>query len=192
MVEAMSRYWWLVVLRGAIAVIFGLLALVWPAITLTALVLLFGAYALVDGAMSLAAAVFGGRAASGRRPALILEGVAGLLAGVATFAWPSITALVLLWLIAAWAVLTGVFEILIAVRLRREIRGEWLLALGGVLSILFGIVLVVWPASGALALVVLIGAYAVVFGAAFVGLGLRLRTVHQAMTAGSAQRPVTA
>ena len=196
MLETLTRNWWVVALRGAAALLFGLLALIWPEITLFALVILFGAYALVDGLFSLGAAILGGRTgerADGRsRGWLVFEGVAGLVIGVVTFVWPGITTLVLLALIAAWALVTGVLEVVAAVRLRKEIRGEWLLALGGVLSVLFGVLLVVWPATGAVALVVLIGAYAVVFGAVLIGLALRLRRLQSGASTAPGARPATA
>lgn len=192
MLLTLTRYWWAVVLRGVAAVLFGLMALIWPGITVIVLVALFGAYALVDGIIGLGTAVFGGRE-RGRRGWLVVEGIAGVLAGIFTFAWPGITALVLLWLIAAWALVTGVLEIVAAVRLRREIQGEWLLALSGVLSVLFGILLAVWPAAGALSVVFVIGIYAIVFGVALVGLGLRLRRLRRDTgTVPAARRPATA
>src|SRR3954451_6311570 len=172
MVEALSRYWWVVVLRGIAAILFGVLALMWPGPTVFALVLLFGAYALVDGVFTLASAL--GRNRDGTRSWLIVQGIAGILMGILTFVWPGATALVLLWLIAAWALITGVLQVVAAARLRREMRHEWLLALSGVLSVVFGILLIVWPAAGALAVVTLIGAYAIVFGIALVALGVRL------------------
>ncbi len=188
----LTRYWWTVVLRGVAAVVFGLMALIWPGITVIVLVALFGAYALVDGIIGLGTAVFGGPE-RGRRGWLVVEGIAGGLAGIFTFAWPGITALVLLWLIAAWALVTGVLEIVAAVRLRREIQGEWLLALSGVLSVLFGFLLAVWPAAGALGVVFVIGIYAIVFGVALVGLGLRLRRLRRDTgTVPAARRPATA
>jgi len=116
-----------------------------------------------------------GSAAAGRRFWLVLQGIAGIVIGVITFAWPDVTTLVLLAFIAAWAIVTGGLQIYAAIRLRRELRGEWLLALGGALSVAAGIALLAWPASGALALVLLIGAYALVFGAVLIALGLRLR-----------------
>jgi uncharacterized membrane protein HdeD (DUF308 family) len=192
MLEALSRYWWAVALRGAAAVIFGILALIWPGITLYALVILFGAYALVDGIMALGSAIFGDRE-RGRRGWLIFEGIAGIAAGILTFLWPGITALVLLWLIAGWAIVTGVLEIVAAIRLRREIQGEWMLAVSGVLSVLFGVLLLAWPAVGALSLVLLIGIYAIVFGVVLIALGLRLRRVHQETgTVPGTHRPATA
>jgi uncharacterized membrane protein HdeD (DUF308 family) len=192
MLETLTRYWWAVLLRGVIAVLFGLAALIWPDITLLALVILFGAYALVDGIINLGTAIFGGPNVS-RRGWLVFEGIAGVILGVLTFAWPDITALVLLWVIAAWALVTGVLEIVAAVRLRREIQGEWMLAIGGALSVLFGILLAVWPAAGALTVVILIGIYAIVFGGALIGLGLRLRRMHRNVGAvPGAHRPATA
>jgi uncharacterized membrane protein HdeD (DUF308 family) len=192
MLENLTRYWWAVVLRGAVAALFGLLALTWPDVTLLALVVLFGAYALVDGVFALGTAAFGDRAAAGRRGWLIFEGIAGILAGIITFAWPGVTTVVLLWLIAFWALFTGIIEIAAAIRLRREIQGEWLLGLGGVLSVLFGILLIVWPATGALALVYLIGAYALVFGVALIALGLRLRRLGPKGTAAHTGRTAPA
>jgi uncharacterized membrane protein HdeD (DUF308 family) len=177
MLDVLARYWWLVALRGALALLFGVLALVWPAITIGVLVLLFGAYAFVDGAFALGTAIFGGARAEGRRTWLVVEGVAGILAGLVTFFWPAITALALLWLIAAWALVTGVLEIVTAIRLRRELTGEWLLALTGVLSVIFGIVLLVRPGAGALALIWVIGIYAIAFGAALLFLAFRLRRI---------------
>jgi uncharacterized membrane protein HdeD (DUF308 family) len=195
MLEALARNWWAVALRGVIAVIFGLLALIWPGITVLALVALFGAYCLVDGVIAIGTALFGGAArfegaGAGRRVWLAVEGIAGVVAGIITFAWPGITTLVLLWLIAFWALVTGVMEIVVAIRLRRELQGEWLLILSGALSVLFGILLIVWPASGALALVTLIAIYALIFGAALIGLGLRLRRVQGGSVAGTS-RPAT-
>jgi uncharacterized membrane protein HdeD (DUF308 family) len=120
MLETLTRNWWVLALRGAIAVLFGLLALIWPGITVLALVLLFGAYALVDGVMALYTALFDRGRPRGRTGWLVLEGVAGVLAGIGAVVWPGITALALLYLVAAWALVTGVAEILAAFRLRRH------------------------------------------------------------------------
>ncbi|HEY3010359.1 MAG TPA: HdeD family acid-resistance protein [Micromonosporaceae bacterium] len=189
MLESLARYWWMVALRGAVAVLFGLVALIWPDVTLLALIVLFGAYALVDGVFALFAAF--GPNAEGRRFWLAVQGIAGIAIGVITFAWPGVTTLVLLALIAAWAIVTGILQIIAAIRLRREMRNEWLLALGGVLSVLVGILLAVWPSSGALALVLLIGAYAVVFGVVLIALGLRLRRQGGPSSAPTGQAPAT-
>jgi uncharacterized membrane protein HdeD (DUF308 family) len=167
--------------RGMAAVVFGLLTLLWPSITLTALVLLFGVYALVDGAMILAATLRGEPGTRGERGWLIVEGVAGIAAGLATFAWPGITALVLLYLIAAWAALTGGLEIAIAVRLRRTLRHEWLLSLAGVLSLVFAALLIMFPRTGALAITWLIGWYALVTGGLWLALAARLHRLESSL-----------
>ncbi len=167
--------WRGVALRGVAAVVFGALALVWPAITLDALVLLFGVYALVDAVGLFAALARGAPEARARRTTLVAEGLLSLAAAVVAFLWPDITALALLYVIAAWAVLTGIVEIVAAVRLRREIQGEWLLALSGALSLVFAAVLVVRPRAGALAITWVIGLYAVLFGGALLALAWRLR-----------------
>jgi uncharacterized membrane protein HdeD (DUF308 family) len=171
----LSRTWWMLAVRGVAAVIFGLLALVWPQITLLALVLVFGAYALVDGVFSLVAAARGRELAGGSRGWLILEGLLGIAAGIVAIVWPDITALALLWVIAAWAVVTGVLEIVAAIRLRRVLDNEWLLIVAGALSVVFGLILIIWPGSGAIGLVWLIGIYAIAFGIVLLGLALRLR-----------------
>jgi uncharacterized membrane protein HdeD (DUF308 family) len=170
----MARKWWTLALRGLAAVLFGVAAFVVPQITLLFLVAMFGAYALVDGVFALVAA-FSRDLDRRQWWALIAEGVAGVGIAVIAFAWPGVTAVTLVYLIAAWAVLTGVLEIIVAVRLRKEIEGEWLMALGGVLSIAFGALLAVHPVAGALSVVWLIGAYAVFFGALLIALGFRLR-----------------
>ena len=171
----LSRNWWLVALRGLAAIVFGVLAFVWPAITLWALVLLFGAYMLVDGVFAIVAAV----RAAGREARwwlLLIEGVLGVLAGLVAAFWPGLTALALLYFIAAWAIVSGILEIAGAIRLRREIEGEWALGLSGALSLLFGVLLVVIPApAGLLSLVWLIGAYALAFGVLLLVLAFRLR-----------------
>jgi uncharacterized membrane protein HdeD (DUF308 family) len=174
MFVAIVGSWRAVAARGVAAVLFGLLALVWPGITLGALVLLFGAFALVDGAMMLAAALTGARDAQGRHLPLVLQGLLGVAVGIVTFVWPGITALALLLLIAVWAFMTGTLAIGAAIRLRRVIDNEWLLGASGVLSVLFAVALVVAPRSGALAVTWLIGFYALVYGVFLLGLAWRL------------------
>ena len=163
-------------LRGLAAIAFGILAFVWPHITLTALVFLWGAYALVDGLFAIAAGVKS-HSESKRWWVLLLEGILSVAAGVVAFVVPGITALVLLLLIASWAIVTGAFEIGAAIQLRKYIKGEWLLGLAGVASVIFGLALFLNPSAGALALVWLIGAYAVVFGFLLIALGLRLHSI---------------
>jgi uncharacterized membrane protein HdeD (DUF308 family) len=170
----LARNWWLLVVRGVLAVVFGILAFVLPGATVTALVILFGAFMLVDGVFALVSAW---RRAERRMLwwPFLLEGLSGVAIGIITFLWPGVTAFALLYLIAAWAFVTGVFEIAAAIRLRKEIRGEWVLALIGIASILFAALVVLFPGEGAVAIVWAIGAYAVVFGILLVALGLRLR-----------------
>jgi uncharacterized membrane protein HdeD (DUF308 family) len=178
MLETLTRNWWVLAVRGGVAVVFGIVALVWPGLTVLALVLIFGAYALVDGVLALYAALVDRRRTGGQRVWLAVEGVVGVLAAIVAVVWPQITALALLYVIAAWALITGVAEILMAIRLRQEIQGEWLLALSGVLSILFAIVAVVYPRTGALAIVWLIAVYAIIFGVDLLVLAFRLRRFH--------------
>jgi len=173
MLNLLARNWWLLALRGLLALIFGLLALIWPAITLRVLVILFGAYALVDGLFRVITALKDSRKRWG---ILLLEGVLGIALGILAFIWPDITALALLYLIAAWALVTGILEIMAAVWLRKELKGEWLLGLAGLASVVFGLLLVIWPGSGVLAIVWLIGAYTIVFGVLLIALAFRLRS----------------
>ena len=176
MLVVYTSSWWALVLRGLAAIAFGVLAFVWPQITLTALVFLWGAYALVDGAFAIAAGVKS-HGDNKRWWVLLLEGILGVAAGLVAFLVPGITALVLLILIAAWAMVTGAFEIAAAIQLRKYIKGEWLLALAGVASVLFALALLFNPAAGALALVWLIGAYSIVFGVLLIVLGVRLHNL---------------
>jgi uncharacterized membrane protein HdeD (DUF308 family) len=177
MLQTLSRYWWLILLRGIAAIIFGVLAFIWPGITLVTLVLFWGAFALVDGVLALAHAIMGGN--MGSRWWLALIGIAGIAAGIVTFMWPGVTALVLLIFIATWAIVLGVFQIIGAIRLRKEIDNEWTLGLGGLLSVLFGVVMLVAPGAGALALIWAIGSFAIVFGVLMVMAAFKLKK-HQA------------
>jgi uncharacterized membrane protein HdeD (DUF308 family) len=174
MLTHMARNWWVVALRGVFAIIFGILAFLWPGMTLAVLVLLFGAYALVDGVFAVLASLTH-RAENPRWYVLLVEGVVGILMGVLTFTWPGLTALVLLYLIAAWAIVTGLLQIIGAIQLRKEIKNEWLLVLGGVLSVLFGAFIWILPGAGALTVIWLIATYSIIFGILFVSLGFRLR-----------------
>jgi uncharacterized membrane protein HdeD (DUF308 family) len=171
---AESGHWWALALRGAIAILFGLAALLRPGIALQALILLFGAYVLVDGVFSVVG-VFGGTRGGTPRWLLLVEGVASILAGLIAFVFPILTAVFLLYLIAAWAIVTGIAEIATAIRLRQEIRGEWALILGGIISVLFGLILAVLPAVGILSLIWLVGAYAVAFGVLLLITALQVR-----------------
>lgn len=175
MVELLARNWGWVLLRGVAALIFGLLTLFNPGITLVVLVILFGTYALLDGVFTIISAI-ATRHGEPHWGSILLRGILGVAAGIVTFAMPGITALALLYVIAAWAVITGIMEIVTAVRLREVLRGEWLLILAGVISILFGILLFVAPGAGALTVVLWIGAYAVIFGILLIVLAFRLRS----------------
>jgi uncharacterized membrane protein HdeD (DUF308 family) len=170
-VDALTKRWGMVVLRGIAGILFGLLMFFAPGISLLTLVFMFGAYALVDGVVNLMVATRAGR----NWGWLLFEGVVGLAAGVIAFANPKAAAAALVFVMAFWAVAKGIAEIVAAVRLRRHIRGEWALALTGVLSVGFGVLLFARPAAGALAMLWIIGAYALAFGALLVALGLRLR-----------------
>src|SRR6266404_551081 len=150
MVHALAKNWWLLLLRGIAAIIFGVLAFAWPGVTLLTLILFYGAFALVVG-------------------------VLGIAAGLLTFLMPGLSALVLLFFIAGWAIATGVFQIMGAIQLRKEIDNEWFLILGGIISVLFGIGVMLAPGAGALALVWVIGAYALIIGVLLVALAFRLK-----------------
>jgi uncharacterized membrane protein HdeD (DUF308 family) len=171
MLHTLARNWWALALRGLVALMFGLLTFVLPGITLVTLILLFGAYALADGIFNIVAFF---RVAS-HHWALLIEGLIGIIAGILTFVWPAITALALLYVIAFWAIFTGIFEIVAGIRLRKVITNEWLLLLMGILSLLFGLFVLIAPGVGALAIVLWIGAYALVFGIFLLALAFRLR-----------------
>jgi uncharacterized membrane protein HdeD (DUF308 family) len=183
----LARSWWALVLRGVVAVLFGIAAFAWPGITLASLILLYGAFALVGGIFTIAAALAGRTMEGQPWWALLIDGLLGIAVGIVAFAWPGITALALLYLIAFWAILTGVLEVIAAIRLRKEIEGEWLLAISGVLSVLFGLALIVRPVTGALAVIWLIGAYSIAFGALMIVLGFRMRSWSQFMIPGGSR-----
>lgn len=174
MLHALAKGWWLLLLRGIVAIVFGLLAFIWPGLTLVTMVLFYGAFALIDGVLSLWAA-FTGAAKPVPSWWLVVGGIAGISAGVLTFLWPGMTAILLVLFIGAWALVHGIFQIIGAIQLRKEIDNEWTLILGGVLSALFGAIIIVAPGAGALGLVWAIAAYSIVFGILFVALSLRLR-----------------
>jgi len=174
MLHSLARNWWALLLRGFAAVLFGGLAFLIPGTTIYALVILFGAYAFVDGVFAIASAVRAAEAHERWWP-FVIEGVIGLAIAAVTFFQPHITAFALYITIAVWAFLTGIFEIVAAVQLRKAIAGELLLIVSGVLSILFAALLVAFPQVGALTIVYIIGAYAVVFGVLMIGLAFRLR-----------------
>jgi uncharacterized membrane protein HdeD (DUF308 family) len=177
MIHVLARNWGWIALRGATAILFGILALAWPGSALAAIVILFGAYAFVDGVFALVA-LFRGVGREGRFWTLVLEAVVGIGIGILTIAQPALTALALLYYVGAWSILTGILEIVAAIRLREEITGEWWLALAGVASLAFGILLFIAPGPAALAIAIWIGVYAIIFGVVLLMLAFRLRRHH--------------
>ena len=173
LVAGLTERWWALVIRGIAAVMFGIIAFARPGSTLLALVYVWGAYAIIDGVMTLVLAVHRGRAGL-RWGWLLFEGIVGIAAGVLAFVWPAMAAWALLMVIGAWAVLTGIAEIAVAIQLRRVVEREWLLALSGLLSIAFGVLLAMFPLSGAQVTIWLIGGYAIAFGILLIALGMRL------------------
>jgi uncharacterized membrane protein HdeD (DUF308 family) len=172
----LARWWWTFVLRGVLAIAFGVLAFFAPGLGIAVLVGLFAAWALIDGVASIIAGVRG-RGTDRSWWLEILEGIVGIVAGLIALLFPLLAAEVLVLIIGAWAIITGIFEIIAAIRLREQIRGEVWLGLAGLASILFGVVLFLFPDAGALSLVWLIGGFALVFGVFLVILGWRLRGI---------------
>jgi uncharacterized membrane protein HdeD (DUF308 family) len=174
MLEMLSHYWWAFVVRGIFAILFGILAYAWPGITLATLIIFFGAYVLIDGIL-LAIKTIGKWGERDDRWLLLLEGLLGIGTGVITFVAPGITAVALIFFIAAWSLATGVLEIAAAIRLRKEIQGEGWMILSGIASIVFAVLVMFFPGAGALGLLWLIAAYAIIFGVMLVILGIKLR-----------------
>ena len=190
MLTRVFRNWWLIALRGVLAIAFGVLALVWPRQTLLVLVVLFGAFALVDGICT-AIAGASTHLYNDRWWAAVLSGLAGIAIGLLTLLWPHATAYALLYFIAAWAVVTGALWIAAAIQLRRVVPGEWAAILNGMLSILFGALLFAFPGEGALGIAWAIGLDAIVFGVSHMVLAFRLRGVWRKLeAAGAAWRRV--
>lgn len=177
MLSLVSRDWWVYAVRGIAAILFGIMALVWPAPTLAVLVLLFGAYAFVDGVALLVALARGDVLARAHKWTTGIMGVLGIAVSIATLMWPGITALTLLYLVAFWAITMGILQIVAAIEFRREIDGEFFVVLGGILSIAFGGLLVAFPGTGLLSLVWLLGFYAELFGFSSLGIAYRLHGI---------------
>jgi uncharacterized membrane protein HdeD (DUF308 family) len=172
----------LLIVRGIVGVVIGIVAFVFPGVTIAALVVIFGIYAVIDGVTNLMIGLTR-RAGQGSRWLHALQGVVGIGAGVLTFIWPGVTALVLIFFIGSWAIVTGVLEVAAAIKLRKEIHGEWLLALNGIVSIAFGFLVLVFPFAGAVGISWVLGSYAMVGGVILIALGVRLRSVLVAVTA---------
>ena len=179
-VAPLTRGWWLLLLRGIAGILFGIAAFIWPGLTILVLTLLYGAFALTDGILAFGAAFTGGGdRGDGAIPTwwLALIGLLGIAAGAVAFLWPGLTAFALIIMIGAWAVAIGVLEIIGAIWLRKEIEDEWLLIATGVLSVLFGLAILLRPGAGALALAWVVGAFAFLSGLMHVALALRLKRV---------------
>jgi uncharacterized membrane protein HdeD (DUF308 family) len=174
MKELLMRSWWMLALRGVIAILFGILALLWPGITLLVLVAMFAAYAILSGAVSIIAAVKNRDSDTGWWLILLL-GLISIGAGVIAVFYPDLTALALVLVMGANALITGVLDIAIAIRLRKVMRREWLLVLAGFISIAFGVLVFMFPGAGALALVWLVSFYAVFTGTLLLALAFRVR-----------------
>ncbi len=172
--EVLFEKWWVLLLRGLVSIAFAVLIWMQPAITLKAMIILFGAFALVDGVLGVWSA-FSSRKDRNNWWVLMLWGLVGIGIGIITFVAPAVTALALLFYIAIWAIVTGVLEIIAAVKLRKEIQGEWLLGLAGLLSLVFGILLIMHPGAGVLAVLWLIAAYALILGVLMVILAFKVR-----------------
>jgi uncharacterized membrane protein HdeD (DUF308 family) len=174
--ETLKRHWWVPVLRGIAAIVFGVIAFAYPGLTLAVLVIFFGAWVLMDGIFRVVGAI-AGRSSDPDWGFHLIIGIIGIIIGVITFRAPQITTLALLIYIAAWALMIGASEIALAIRLRKEITGEWFLILMGLASIIFAVLLMWNPAPGALALIWLIGSYAIVFGLLAIFFGFKLRSL---------------
>jgi len=181
MVSQLMRNWWVPVLRGVLGILFGVLVFAYPRTAVTVFVYLFGAYALVDGVVALALAFDVSRG----RGWLILSGIAGIAAGILTFLYPSATAVALVYIVAAWAIVTGIFEIAGALEWRQVFSDTWMLGLAGVLSIILGVLLFSAPRAGLIAWAWLIGIYAIVYGVLYIATGIRLKSFQPTQTASS-------
>jgi uncharacterized membrane protein HdeD (DUF308 family) len=180
-VEAMTRNWGAIALRGLIAVLLGVIAIVWPGPTVAVLVILLGAFALVEGVTNIVAGV------RGREGWAIAEGILSVVVGIVIVAWPAITALARLYVVAAWAIITGIVRIVAAIQLRRVIRNEWLLVGSGLASVIFGVIAAVFPGAGILTLIWLLGAWLIVLGVFLIALALQMRQLtHRVSHAGVA------
>jgi len=174
MLYSIARKWWIIFLRGLCAVLFGVLAFAWPGITLASLIFVFGFYAIFDGVMAVA---IGANAGGKVWWQMVLIGLLSIGVGIGAFVWPALTALTLLALIAGWSIVRGIVEIMAAIRLRALIENEWMLILGGACSILFGVLVAIRPGAGALAVLWIIGIYAIIYGIFAIALSFRLRSL---------------
>ena len=188
LLRALAENWWLLFFRGAAAIVFGILAFIWPLATILSLAFLWGAYVLIDGIFALWAGIAGKGSGPQQRWWLILVGLAGIGAGMVTLFYPRLTVWILLVFIASWAILSGILQILGALALRREIEGEWFMILGGFLSVAVGAALLAFPVTGAVALIWLVAIFAVLAGCLYIPLSLRLRQLGQRLGNGGLRR----
>lgn len=183
MLTILSRNWWLLALRGIFAILFGILTIFFPGIALSTLILLFAVYAIADGLAAAWSAIQ--HRNQEQWWVHLLEGIVSIIAGIGAIVFPGLTALTLLYLIAAWAIITGVFETMAAIRLRKEIEGEFWMGLSGLLSIIFGVFLLVSPGAGALSVLTIIGIYTIAFGIFLIMLAFRVRGMSGGASAGA-------
>ncbi len=167
--------WGWMALRGLLAIAFGAIALAWPGMTLMVLVITFGVFVLADGVAELVFAIGGGKTLSGKTWPLVLVGLAGIGAGLAAFLWPGLTALVMLYIISFWAIVRGAFEVAAYVPMRKQVKHAWVLVVSGLLSVAFGLLLIAWPVTGILAVIWMVGVYALITGGLLVGLAFSMR-----------------
>jgi uncharacterized membrane protein HdeD (DUF308 family) len=167
--RTMSEHWWVVLLRGILGILFGVMAYAWPSLTVLILITIWGAYALVDGVVELVAGI------RGKWGSLILLGLLGIAAGIIAFLRPGLTAVALLWVLAFWAIVAGVMQISAAIRLRKEVQGEWLWILSGVLTVALGLLFLARPGEGILSVTWLIAGLAIVWGILLVMLSFKLK-----------------
>jgi uncharacterized membrane protein HdeD (DUF308 family) len=191
MLSLVSRDWWVYAVRGIAAILFGIMALIWPGPTLAVLILLFGAYAFVDGVALLVALARGDVLARSQKWITGLMGVLGIAVAIATLVWPGMTALTLLYLVAIWAIGMGILQIASAIEFRREIDGELFVVLGGIFSIMLGGLLVAFPGTGLLSLVWLVGFWAELFGFSSLGIAYRLHGIDRDLNKHSSVRKLS-
>ena len=168
-VRTMAEHWWVVLLRGILAILFGVLAYAWPGLTILILVTIWGAYAFVDGVFGVVAGI------RGKWTSLVVLGLLGIAVGVVAFLWPGLTAVTLLWILAFWAIAAGVMQIAAAIRLRQEVEGEWLWVLSGILTVGLGVLFFLYPGAGILSVTWLVAALAIVWGILLVMLSFKLK-----------------
>jgi uncharacterized membrane protein HdeD (DUF308 family) len=181
MIGQLIRNWWIPVVRGVLGILFGLLVFAYPQTAVTVFVYLFGAYMLVDGIAALTFAFDINRG----RGWLILSGIAGIAAGILTFMYPSATAVTLVYIVAAWAIVSGIFEVIAAIEWRDVLSDAWMLGLGGVLSIILGVLLFSSPSAGLLAWAYVIGVYAIAYGVLYIVTGFRIKSLQPSQSASS-------